>query len=311
MIDDAPRAPSAAPRTIGSGLMSAPIAFGCWRFAGTPLREARAVIEAAAEAGVTLLDTAAIYGVDGQGFGAAEALLGEVFAEAPDLRDRFAVASKGGIIPGVPYAGSKADLLASCEASLDRLGLDALDLFMVHRPDHLTHPAETAEALAALVETGKAKAVGVSNYSAAQCAALAAHMETPLAVNQIEVSPFRLEALFDGALDFAMGSGMGVIAWSPLAGGRIATGNTEGLAPDAAERLRALIEKLDEVAAREGASRTSVALAWVLRHPADMVAILGTQKAERIREASGAFSVKLSRADWYAIAAAGMGKAWP
>ena len=125
-------------------------------------------IEQALANSMNLIDTADVYGLDwgGTAFGSAEALLGQVLAEAPGLRDRMVLASKGGIIPGVPY--DSAYLESACDASLQRLGVDQLDLYQVHRPDLLTHPEETANVLLRLIDSGKVQTVGVSNYSPSQ-----------------------------------------------------------------------------------------------------------------------------------------------
>ena len=155
---------SSQPRPLGkSGMLVSPIAWGMWRFAGDDVAAARARVEAAFDAGITLFDTADIYGPDNdEPFGAAEVLLGRVLAEAPELRDRMVLASKGGIRIGVPYDSSPGYIVHAVEASLRRLGVERIDLWQIHRPDLLAHPAETAAALDALVEEGKIGAVGVS-----------------------------------------------------------------------------------------------------------------------------------------------------
>ena len=141
-------------RRLGSSdLQVGPIAYGCWRLAEGDSAEARGKIEAALDTGWNLIDTADIYGFDGQeGFGRAESLLGEVLTEAPALRQQMVLATKGGIRPGVPYDSSPEYLRSACEASLRRLGVDVIDLYQIHRPDTLTHPEELASALMELQE---------------------------------------------------------------------------------------------------------------------------------------------------------------
>ncbi|PWJ22258.1 aldo/keto reductase [Jannaschia seohaensis] len=180
---------------------AAPLAFGTMRLAGAPPAQVRALLEATLEAGLTLVDTAPIYGACGPGFGDVESRLGAAFAEAPGMRDRIVLVTKAGIEPGMPYDSSAGALRASCEASLRRMGTDRIDLFLIHRPDVLTGPAEVAEALDRLVADGLVGAVGVSNHTPAQVSALAHHMEAPLVANQVEVSPLAIGALFDGTLD--------------------------------------------------------------------------------------------------------------
>ena len=280
------------PRPLGkSGLHVYPIAWGMWRFAGADRKTARTRIDAALEAGITLFDTADIYGFGKSSpFGAAEALLGELLQEAPALRDRFVLATKGGIDPGVPYDSSAAYLRAACEASLTRMKVDHIDLYQIHRPDLLTHPAAVAEALAALRAEGKIGHVGVSNYLPSQLAALQAHLDFPIVTQQPEFSAWTTAPLFDGTLDQCMERGIAVLAWSPLAGGRLGLAPAEaGTAPDSA-RLGNLIAKLDALAEREGVSREAVALAFVLAHPARIVPIIGTQTPARIARAGEAIS---------------------
>ncbi|MBK7904711.1 MAG: aldo/keto reductase [Proteobacteria bacterium] len=276
-----------------------------WRFQGADLAHARSLVDAAFEGGINLFDTADIYGFNGRdGFGDAEILLGRLFSADPSLRRRMVLASKGGIIPGVPYDSTAGYLVAACEASLHRLGTDHLDLFQVHRPDVLAHPAEVARALEALVTSGKVRAVGVSNYSPAQLAALVAHLHIPLASIQPEFSPLALEPLVDGTLDLAMQHRISVLAWSPLAGGRL--GN-----PGNDERAQRVCAELDSQAWRCGVSRAAATYAWIMAHPAGIIPIVGSQQASRIREAAAAHQVEWTRADWYRVLVATTGVALP
>ncbi len=296
------------PRALGPTTLRAfPLAWGCWRFAGTPLREAREKIEAALAVGIDLFDHADIYG----GEGAAEDLFGRVLAETPGLRRRMLLATKGGIVQGVPYDASPAHLLASCEGSLKRLRTDVIDLYQLHRPDLLVHPHDLAAALDRLRRDGKIREVGVSNFSRTQFDALQRHLPFPIAVHQPEFSPWCLGPLRDGVLDQCLERNVTPLAWSPLARGRL------GLSVEAArrepdgERLADLIENLDILAEREEVSRVAVILAWILVHPARPIPILGTQRLERIRGAADAFKVHLSRRDWYAVLEAAQGEKLP
>ncbi|HVH84911.1 MAG TPA: aldo/keto reductase, partial [Steroidobacteraceae bacterium] len=160
-----------------SGLRVAPLGWGMWRLAEPAEASPRERVEAALEAGCTLFDTADVYGYrHGSGFGTAELLLGKVLREAPRLRDSLVLATKAGITPPVPYDSSAEHLIAACEASLERLGVEYIDLYQIHRPDLLAHPGEVAQALERLRRAGKIRAAGVSNYSAAQFEALAGHL---------------------------------------------------------------------------------------------------------------------------------------
>jgi len=285
-----------APRVLGaSGIAVGPIAWGMWRLHGTDVSAADRLVRTALDVGVSLFDTADIYGFDGStGFGAAEGLLGRVLAADPALRGRFTLSSKGGIVPGTPYDSTAEYLVSACEASLQRLCTDHIDLYQIHRPDILAHPEEVAGALARLRDAGKIGAAGVSNYSVSQTRALQSFLPFPLVSHQPEFSALHIEPLGDGVLDQAIELRMAVLAWSPLGGGRLA-----GAGEDA--RARAVIDVLDRIAARDAVPRTAVALAWVLAHPSHPIALIGTQRDNRIREAAGALDVRLTRADWYAI----------
>ncbi len=297
--------PAPAQRTLGrDGASVAPLAWGMWRFAGDDLRAARARIEAALTAGVTLFDTADIYGPDNnEAFGAAEALLGRVFAEAPGLRDRLVLASKGGIVIGTPYDSSAAYLKSAIDASLSRLGVERLDLWQIHRHDRLTHPAEVARALEDAHRAGKIAAVGVSNHTVAQTEALAAHLSLPLASHQPEFSALTLDPLFDGILDQAMATNMAVLAWSPFAGGRLA-------APKDA-RSQAVAALLDAKAEEYDVPRSAVAYSWIMAHPTAPIPIVRTQDVARIAEIPLALKPRWTRAEWYAVLQASMEETLP
>jgi len=213
-----------------------------WRFSGDDVPAARAQVEAALDAGVTLFDTADIYGADGAGFGTAEALLGRVFADAPDLRDRMVLASKGGIVIGTPYDSSADYTRRAIDASLERLGVERIDLWQIHRPDLLTHPGELARALDDAVATGKIGAVGVSNHTASQARALAAFLAAPLVSHQPEFSALHVAPLFDGLMDQAMTDDMAVLAWSPLGGGHVVAGEAPHAPGERADDKSALAQ---------------------------------------------------------------------
>ena len=286
------------------------IAYGCWRFAGTDVAAAREKIETALDVGMNLIDTADIYGYDGSapapggGFGDAEALLGQVLAATPGMRDRMVLATKGGITPPVPYDSSPTYLRNACEASLRRLQVDTIDLYQIHRPDLVAHPANTAAVLDELVAAGKVRAIGVSNFTPAQTRALQAHLDTPLTSTQLEFSPLALDPITDGTFDLAMETGLVPLAWSPLAGGRLG-----GATDD--ERAGAVADVCDRLASEFGVSRSAILLAWTMRHPAGVIPIVGTQQSNRIRECARATDVDLAPGQWYEILVAGRGEPMP
>ncbi len=292
-------------RPLGkSGLSASPIAWGMWRFRGTDVTAARTLVEAAFEAGISLFDTADIYGPDnGEDFGAAEALLGRVFAESPSLRAKMVLASKGGIIIGTPYDSGKAYIAAAIDASLARLGIDHIDLWQVHRPDILTHPAELAAALETAKAAGKIGAIGVSNFTVAQTTALMQHLTSPLASVQPELSALSLAPIEDGTLDLAMGHDLAVLAWSPLGGGRLVRPSTP--------REQAVAAALQVQADAHETSLSAAATSWIMAHPARPIPIIGSQNADRIRDAGAAFKIKWTRAEWYKVLVASRGEPLP
>lgn len=296
----------------------APIGYGCWRFAGTGVEEATAKIEAALDAfggdSLTLVDTADIYGFDGQhGFGDAETLLGQVLASSPHLRARMVLATKGGIRPSVPYDQSPRYLREACEASLRRLGVEVIDLYQIHRPDLLAHPEDVADVLIGLVEEGKVRQLGVSNFTVAQTDALLTHLsaEISLATTQPEFHPLALTPMLDGTFDRCMAHDITPLTWSPLGGGRLAgaaAGSPE-TAPDAdADRVGVVADALASI---HGVSRPAVLLAWQLTHPAGIVPIVGTQDPRRIEACAAAVTVDLTATQWYELLVAGRGKPMP
>lgn len=301
-----------ATRMLGtSGIEVSPIAWGMWRLAenGRTAGDAATLVHAALDAGITFLDTADIYGFDGPrpdgttGFGDAEALLGEVLAAEPALRDKMVLATKGGIMPPLPYDQSAEYLRSAIDASLTRLKLGSVDLWQIHRPDILAHPQEVARVLDDAVASGKIRTLGVSNFTQAQTAALGHFLGNKLATTQPEISPLRIDCFENGELDQAMMMGLTPMAWSPLGGGRLAAPSTP--------REHAVAAKLDTVAAAQGVSRTVAAYSWLMAHPAGIVPIIGSQTPARIAESAAALRVRWTREDWYAVLVAARGEKLP
>ena len=298
--------PSASRRLGADGPSMSPIAWGMWRFAdnGRSVADAAKLVHAALDAGITLLDTADIYGFDGsKGFGDAEVLLGQVLRVEPGLRGRMVLASKGGILPPLPYDQSPAYLAAAIEASLRRLNVERIDLWQIHRPDILAHPHEVARALEAALVAGKIGAIGVSNFTLHQTAALQHFLTHKLVSTQPEISPLRIEAIENGELDQAMMLGLVPFAWSPLGGGQLANPQSD--------RHRAVAAALDVIAIAQGVSRSVAAYSWLMAHPAGIIPIVGSQQAARIAEAAQALTVRWSREQWYAVLVAARGEQLP
>lgn len=293
------------PRPLGkSGIMVSPIAWGMWRFAGDDVNAARRKVEAAMDAGVTLFDTADIYGPDnGERFGAAESLLGRVFAESAGLRARMVLATKGGIVIGTPYDSGAAYLEQAIDASLMRLGVEHVDLWQIHRPDILAHPQEVARALERAHAAGKISAVGVSNFTTWQTAALQQFLTIPIASTQPEFSALALGPIRSGLLDQAMMMDLAVLAWSPLARGTL-------MEPRDSRALE-VAALFDRKAGEFGVDRSAAALSWIMAHPARPIPIVGTQRPDRIALIPQALKPRWTRAEWYAVLQASMGEKLP
>lgn len=306
-----------------SSLRSSRLAYGCWRAAGswdpaevTPESRAagRKAVLAAYEAGYTLFDNADIYCQ-----GEAERILGAALKEVSGMRERVMIATKGGIRPaGSPqpdspgrYDFSAEHIIAACEQSLKRLGIETIDLYMLHRPDFLADPVEIAGAFSQLKAAGKVRYFGVSNFRPMLVTALQVACPMPLVVHQVEISLAKLDAFTDGTLDQCLIEGMTPMAWSPLAGGLIGGGASQLLPSQQAYRPEKFLPVLDAVARARGASRAAVALAWLLKHPSHIVPVIGSTVPERIREAAKADELELTREEWYRLLVAARGEALP
>ncbi|MFM7505520.1 MAG: aldo/keto reductase family oxidoreductase [Rubrivivax sp.] len=280
-----------------------PVVAGLWKMHQWPLGAQGRLrwIEGAVELGITSFDHADIYG----GY-SVEALFGEALALAPGLRQRLQIVTKCGIRlphparPGLAvkhYDSGAAHLQASVDASLAALRCGHIDLLLVHRPDPLTHPDEIARCFERLRAAGKVREFGVSNHTPAQFAAL--HRRIALATHQIEFSALQMKALADGTLEQAADLGLPPMIWSPLASGRLITGDDEH-----ARRVRAALQPLAEA---HGVSLATVALAWVMRHPSRPCPITGSGRIEVLAEAVAATRLVLDREAWTAVWRASMG----
>lgn len=310
--------------TLGeSAITVSRLAYGCWRIAGTwspseitpASREAgRRAVLAAFEAGYTLFDHADIY-CDGE----AEALFGRVLREVPAMRGRIVIASKCGIrkagVPG-PEAPYRYDFSAdyivrSCEDSLRRLGVETIDVFQLHRPDYLMDPAEVAGAFEKLRQAGKAREFGVSNFRPSQVSALQRACPMRLLVNQVEISLAQTRCLEDGTLDQCLAERITPMAWSPLGGGHLGEGTRRVLPSQESYRPQPVLALLDAMAKSRGCTRSAVALAWLMKHPAGIIPIVGSTDPARIQAAARADTVELSREDWYRLFEAARGERLP
>lgn len=282
------------------------IVYGMWRLADDPdvsVGHVRAKIEACLDQGITTMDQADIYG----GY-AAEEVLGNALA-GTGLRDQIEIVTKCDIVAPVGrysdarvkyYDTSAAHITASVEHSLRLMQIDHIDMLLIHRPDPLMDHNETGSALDALVASGKVGAVGVSNFRPYDMALLQSAMKTPLAVNQIEMSVIAHDAFTNGDLAYLQQHDIPAMAWSPLAGGALFAPENKGLH-----------DKMAAIAARYESDVTSLAVAWLLAHPARILPVLGTNNLDRISTMGAACDLHLDRQTWFEIYTAALGHEVP
>jgi predicted oxidoreductase len=286
------------------------LAYGCWRLAGSEgggrldPADGRRAVQAAYDAGYTFFDHADIYGR-----GECERIFGQALREISGARERMVLATKCGICPpwdGAQhcYDSSAGHIVASVEGSLSRMGIEQIDLLMIHRPDYLGDPAEMAAAFGKLREQGKVRWFGVSNFKPSQLTALQAACDVPLVAQQVELSLSALSALDDGTLDQCLAERITPLAWSPLAKGAL-------LGSPRDDREAGLHAHLDLLATRYHVGRAEMALAWLLRHPSRMIPIIGSVNPERIRHSVRADQIEISRDEWYALLIAARGTRLP
>lgn len=291
--------------TLAPDLTLSRIVYGMWRVMDdvSEPHHVQAKLEACLAQGITTLDLADIYG-----HYLAESALGGVFRTAPQLRDKVEIVTKCGIVlPGGPaparvkhYDTSARHIRASVEASLSKMRIERIDLLLLHRPDPLMRPEETAHVLDTLAAEGKLRAIGVSNFAPHDWTLLETALRLPLVTNQIELSLTAPDALRDGRVAFLQAKGVHPMAWSPLGRGAIfGTANPR------------LGETLDDIARRTGTGRAAVALAWLLAHPAGILPVVGTNRPERIREVARAAQVDMDRQTWFELLTAATGEEMP
>ncbi|MGF1531186.1 MAG: aldo/keto reductase family oxidoreductase [Puniceicoccaceae bacterium] len=299
-----------------SNLSVSRIAYGCMRIAGTwnpsEITEEKKelgiqAIEAAYDAGIRFFDHADIYAR-----GACESIFGEALRRHPKWRKKIVIATKCGIrFEGDPhpqsphrYDFSAEHIYRSVEGSLARLGVSSIDLLQLHRPDYLADPEEIFKVFSKLKKEGIVHAFGVSNFRPRLVAAFRSNFDFPLLSHQVEISLCHLESLENGVLDQCLKQEMTPMAWGPLAGGAL---GDQAHSPDQSP-LSTLHAVLDEVAASQGITRSQTAVAWLLRHPSNIIPVIGSTIPARIGELAAATAVSLSREDWYRILSAARGK---
>lgn len=282
---------------IATGLSLSRLVYGMWRLGDdevTSPAHVQAKVEACLSQGITTMDQADIYG----GY-TAEALLGAALKAAPSLRDKIEIVTKCDIVAPVGrhsaarvkyYDTSAQHITASVEMSLREMATDRIDLLLIHRPDPLMDACETGACLDQLVASGKVRAVGVSNFRPWDFTLLQSAMKTRLVTNQIELSLSCHQPFTNGDVAFHQERGIPLMAWSPLAGGSLLSG---AQAP--------LREALHRIGAEQGADWSAVAVAWLLRHPARVLPVLGTNNIDRIRHIADAAKVEMDRQTWFEL----------
>jgi predicted oxidoreductase len=286
------------------------VVHGLWRLAewNKGKREIVDLIQSCLEKGITTFDHADIYGDY-----TCEDRFGSALAEAGIDRSAIQLVTKCGIklvsanrpahrVHG--YDTSCSHIIASVEDSLKCLRTDYIDLLLIHRPDMLMDPREINEAFVRLRQSGKVHYFGVSNFLPSQFEMLASKLDVPLVTNQIEYSVLNLNAHADGSIDLCQKLEICPMAWSPLGGGRLFEDGS-----DRAKRLRETLRRIGRDLG--GASMDQVALAWILKHPAKFVPVLGTGKADRIKRAVEALDLELSLEQWFEIRRDSLGQDVP
>lgn len=279
------------------------IAYGVWRLSEAPDSSVSANlqrIDACLAQGISTFDHADIYG-DYR----CEALFGEAIKARPALREHIEIVTKTDIMllsqqwPGtrVKHYDTSADhVRASVERSLQRIGVEVIDLLLIHRPDPLMDTTALGACLDALIDSGKLLGAGVSNFMPWDVDLLQSRMKHRLQVNQIELGLLHTAPFTNGQIAHAQQHRLPVMAWSPLGGGRLhSQANQPGTA---AARLA---PRLAELARASGVDATAVAIAWLLHHPVGVMPVLGSNRLDRIEHFADALRVPMDRQTWFEL----------
>lgn len=285
-----------------SGMQVPAVAVGCMRIKNLSEKEVAAFVNTALENGANFFDHADIYGA-----GKSEELFGK--AILPGMRENIFIQTKCGICKGW-YDFSYEHIVSSVEGSLKRLGTDYIDVLLLHRPDALMEPQEVARAFSHLKETGKVRHFGVSNHNPYQIQLLQNALDMPLCANQLQFgvmhtpmiqAGINVNRLDEGAtvrdggvLDYCRLHQITIQPWSPMQ--RVG----EGCFIDH-EKFPELNETLQRLGDEYGVSKTTMAFAWILRHPAKMQPITGTTNPSRLVECLKATEIQITRRQWYEI----------
>ncbi|PAV29695.1 aldo/keto reductase [Virgibacillus profundi] len=288
-----------------SNLEVSNISLGCMRMSELSIKEAETVIRNAMELGIDFFDHADIYGG-----GQSEEIFAEGIGMNPAVRENMFLQTKAGIRKGY-FDFSKEHIIEAVDGSLKRLKTDYIDTFLLHRPDALVEPEEVAEAFTMLKDSGKVRHFGVSNHNPMQIELLKKYVEQDLIVDQLQLSIMHTGMIDaglqvntkhdnsinrdDSILDYSRLNDMTVQAWSPFQYGYF-----EGAFIDN-DKFPELNTKLQEIAYRKGVNKSAIAIAWILRHPAKIQAVVGTMNRERLSGIAKASAIELTREEWYEI----------
>ncbi|MFB9768934.1 aldo/keto reductase [Lactiplantibacillus modestisalitolerans] len=287
-----------------SHLSASAVALGIMRMDALTTTQATELLEAAVDLGINYIDSADIYGG-----GRSSEIFGSALKQASVQRDQLYIQSKGGIVPGKRYDFSKEHIIAAVDGELQRLGVDYLDAFLLHRPDALMEPEEVATAFDALQASGKVRHFGVSNFNPLQVDLLQSELNQRLMINQLQFG-----LMHTGALDFGFHTNMQddrsidhdgqmieyarlhrltIQAWSPYQYGSFA-----GIFLDNPKfpELNAAMQRLAD---EKHVNKAAIATAWILRHPAQFQVILGTMNPKHLRENAAGAEIELTRQEWY------------
>lgn len=296
-------------RTIrlgNSDLQVPTLAVGCMRIDGISKKEAETFIQTALENGANFFDHADIYGN-----GTCEEIFSDAIHMSESVREKIFIQSKCGIRRGVAFDFSKEHILKSVDGILKRLNTGYLDVLLLHRPDALVEPEEVADAFNILQENGKVRAFGVSNQKPMQMMLLQKFLKQPIVANQLQLSITHAGMIAQGlhvnmlddssvdhdgsVLDFCRLHDITIQTWSPFQHGFF-----KGVFLDNKE-FPELNKKINELAEKYKVSNTSIAMAWLLRHPAKMQPVTGTMNVTRLKDCIKAADITLTRDEWYGI----------
>ena len=296
-------------RTINlglSGLKVPVIAVGCMRLDSLEHGAAENFISKALDLGANFFDHADIYGK-----GKCEEIFAKAIGMNASVREKILLQSKCGIRPGIAFDFSKEYILKSVDGILERLKTEYLDVFLLHRPDALMEGEEVAEAFDKLYSEGKVRHFGVSNQNPGQIKLLQKYIKQPVAANQLQLSITNCTMISqglhnnmedsaaldrdNGILDFCRLNDITIQPWSPFQHGFF-SGTFLG-----SKEFPELNARINAIADNYGVSNTTIALAWLLRHPAKMQPLIGTMNIQRLEDCVKATEIILSRDEWYSI----------